>query len=255
MSLANWDQRMRRAEELRQAYPFAGEVMRFYSRVAALQKGLHWYFQESVRDDLDAIAAKFPEFVSAIEPVAPEPIAESARDWKTRSTDQSRRLLASHWQAAADVSSPEAMLARLFLQPYAEHRAEQAGARDFTARPRSGLCPLCSRKPSVGVLRPEGDGAKRSLICSLCSTEWPFGRILCAACGEEDVDKLGVYTAAQFGHVRMETCESCRCYIKTVDLTKSGRAVPLVDELATLPLNLWAQQHNYVKVQVNLFGI
>jgi formate dehydrogenase maturation protein FdhE len=40
-----------------------------------------------------------------------------------------------------------------------------------------------------------------------------------------------------------------------VDLTKNGHAVPVVDELATIPLNLWAQEHGYTKVQPNLLGI
>ena len=37
--------------------------------------------------------------------------------------------------------------------------------------------------------------------------------------------------------------------------TKNGRAVPIVDELATIPLNLWAQERRYVKLQANLFGL
>jgi FdhE protein len=105
------------------------------------------------------------------------------------------------------------------------------------------------------VLRPEGDGAKRFLICALCSTEWAFRRILCPACGEEAVEKLAVYTAAEFNHVRVEGCDTCQHYIKTVDLTKNGLAVPAVDELATIPLNLWAQEHGYVKLKTNLLGI
>ena len=64
-----------------------------------------------------------------------------------------------------------------------------------------------------------------------------------------------IYTASQFDHVRVEACDTCRHYIKTVDLTKNGHAVPVVDELATMPLNLWAQQHGYVKLQANLLGI
>ena len=59
----------------------------------------------------------------------------------------------------------------------------------------------------------------------------------------------------QFQHVRVEACDTCRHYIKTVDLTKKGHAVPVVDELATMPLNLWAQEHGYVKLKTNLLGI
>jgi hypothetical protein len=38
MNLAKWDRRIRRAEELAVAHPFAAEVLHFYQRVAMLQK-------------------------------------------------------------------------------------------------------------------------------------------------------------------------------------------------------------------------
>ena len=105
------------------------------------------------------------------------------------------------------------------------------------------------------MLREEGDGGKRSLICSLCATEWNFRRILCPGCGEEDVHKLPVYTAGEFDYVRVEACESCHTYLKSIDLTKNGLAVPVVDELATIPLNVWAEQYGYVKLQLNLLSL
>lgn len=253
MNLARWDQRTKRADELAAAHVFAADVLRFYHRVATFQKGLYWYLQESQASDLDALLPKFPKFLSEIEAAAPEPIAQCAREQQTWDLDRTRELLEIHWQSASCGSNPEALLAWLFLQPYAEHLAERSNGN--VQKTASTLCPFCSRKPVVGVLRPEGDGGKRSLICSLCATEWPIGRIMCAACGEENVDQLAVYTAEQFGHVRVEACDTCGCYIKTVDLTKNGRAVPIVDELATIPLNLWAQEHSYVKVQANLLGI
>ena len=79
--------------------------------------------------------------------------------------------------------------------------------------------------------------------------------MVCPECGEEDVHKLAIYSAEQFKHVRVEVCDSCRRYLKTVDLTKDGHAVPDVDELATIPLNLWAVDHGYSKSQTNLLGI
>jgi FdhE protein len=120
------------------------------------------------------------------------------------------------------------------------------------------FCPLCSGRPQVGVLRQQGDGAKRSLICSLCATEWDYRRIVCPACGEESVDKLPVYIsegAKGFYHIRVEACDTCRRYIKTIDLTKNGRAVPVVDELAAIPLSLWAAENGYTKVSTNLLGL
>jgi FdhE protein len=253
MSLVTWDQRIRRADELASTYPFAADVLRFYGHVATLQKGLYWYLQESSAADFDALLPKFPEFLSQIQVCAPEPVAQSARELETQDADRSRELLTLQWGSASPGGSPESLLAWVFLQPYAEHLAARRG--DIADRAGSFFCPFCSRKPVVAVLRPEGDGAKRSLLCSMCATEWPIGRILCPACGEENVDKLAVYTAEQFAYVRVDACDTCGCYLKTVDLTKNGRAVPIVDELATIPLNLWAQEHGYVKVHANMLGI
>ena len=117
------------------------------------------------------------------------------------------------------------------------------------------LCPQCSGRPQVGVLRQQGDGGKRSLICALCATEWDYRRLVCPACGEESVDKLPVYVAEDLGHIRVEACDTCRRYLKTIDLTKNGRAVPVVDELAALALGVWAQENRYEKLQGNILGI
>ena len=56
-------------------------------------------------------------------------------------------------------------------------------------------------------------------------------------------------------HVRLDECLSCRRYIKTVDLRRRGDAVPIVDELATVELDLWAKEKGLLKVQANVFGM
>src|SRR6202140_957986 len=109
-------------------------------------------------------------------------------------------------------------------------------------------------KPAVGVLRSEGDGAKKSLICMLCAHEWNFRRIYCPACGEEREPQMAFYSAPEIAYVRADVCDTCHTYLKSIDLTKTGLAVPIVDELATIPLDLWARQHGYHKLQINLLG-
>lgn len=93
------------------------------------------------------------------------------------------------------------------------------------------------------------------MICSFCLAEWEFRRIVCPGCAEENDKKLAVYTAAEFDYIRVECCDSCKTYIKTIDLTKNGRAEPLVDELASAPLDLWAREHGYAKLHANLLGL
>lgn len=140
---------------------------------------------------------------------------------------------------------------RVLLQAQTEERAHSATI-PAGVQPQ---CPFCGEKPVAAVLRPEGDGGKRFLLCSLCFTEWEFRRLLCPNCGEEDKDKLPVYTAEEFPYVRVEACDTCHVYVKAIDLTRNGLAVPEVDELATPALDLWAAGNGYAKLQANLFGL
>jgi FdhE protein len=144
-----------------------------------------------------------------------------------------------------------AFYSRVMAQADAEERARAANVPGGV----QPLCPFCGEKPVAAVLRQEGDGGKRFLLCSLCFTEWEFRRLLCPHCGEEDKDKLPVYTAEEFPHVRVEACDTCKVYLKAVDLTKNGLAVPEVDELASVALDLWAGEQGYTKLQANLFGL
>ena len=98
------------------------------------------------------------------------------------------------------------------------------------------------------------DDRAGSLVCSFCGYEWEFRRILCPTCGEEDEKKLPVYVAEQFPHIRVEACETCKFFVRTIDLTKDGHAVPVVDDLAAIPLTLWAHEHGYSRLQPNLLG-
>ena len=89
----------------------------------------------------------------------------------------------------------------------------------------------------------------------MCATEWRFRRLTCPHCGEIEVDKLPVHTAESITHVRVDACTTCSRYIKTVDLRKRGDAVPLVDELAAVELDIWAQEQGLTKLRVNVLGL
>jgi FdhE protein len=168
-----------------------------------------------------------------------------------RNVEALRQLVRRSAPNPADGDPMHAFYTRVMAQAEAEERAHSANI-DTSVQP---LCPFCGEKPVAAVLRPEGDGAKRFLLCSLCFTEWEFRRLLCPNCGEEDKDKLPVYTAEEFPHVRIEACDTCRVYLKSIDLTKNGLAVPEVDELASVALDIWVSGQGYRKLQPNLFGM
>jgi len=140
---------------------------------------------------------------------------------------------------------------RACLQPLAEeHQLQLPADPNYSA----SICPVCFARPQLAVLRPEGEGASRSLLCSFCLREWQFRRVICPWCGEEDKDKLPHYSDASLAPVRVEACDTCHRYMKAVDLSVDGHAVPLVDEVAAAVLDVWATEHGYTKIAKNLMG-
>lgn len=264
MSTDVWQRRINRAEDLRHQHSFAAEILGFYIRIAQFQRTLYRRLEDlsaassksanplSGPPELPELLARFPEFLLVIEQHAPARLAEYARHLHEGSEEARSTLLNNFWSGStsSDSDGMNDFPARAFLQPYAEFLRLRS-AMQWEGYTQS-ICPFCGRKPGFGVLRQLGDGGQRCLICSFCLAEWQFRRILCAGCGEENHAKLPVYTAAELEHVRVECCDTCKSYLKTVDLTKNGLAEPIVDEIATLPLDLWAQQHGYAKLQPNV---
>jgi formate dehydrogenase maturation protein FdhE len=73
----------------------------------------------------------------------------------------------------------------------------------------------------------------------------------CVACG----GALQTYASDEFGHIRVEACDACGTYVKAVDVARDPGAVPEVDDLASVPLDLWAEERGYRKASLNLFGL
>ncbi len=102
---------------------------------------------------------------------------------------------------------------------------------------------------------PETHGATRLLFCGLCGTEWTFSRIRCPACDEADPDKLPSFGDGRHPLVRIETCEVCRRYVKSLDLSPDARPIPEVDDLVSVALDLWAAEQGYTRIEPGLAGI
>ena len=264
------DARIRRAESLSSRYPAASEFLEFYQHVVSFQKLVRAEVARANqakssgvalagwRDQLDltVLLPHFRGYLSVVESHAPPALAESARQFALLPSESWIASLEAYWQHAGiydqQVGAFAQFFPRAFLQPYAESRASLLPRAPLGTAPR--LCPLCGSRPLLGVLRPEGDGGRRFLLCSFCLREWAFRRILCPTCGEEAEDNLPVYVAEDTPHVRVEACDTCKFYLRTIDLTRDGNAIPLVDDLAAIPQTLWANQQGYTRLQPNLLG-
>lgn len=261
----DWGKRIQRAIHLAERSPATAEVLAFYRRILDFQKML--YDEISARPsialdianpfrkqlDVDMAAKHLPRLFSLVQSSGPSKLAQEAARMSSVSSDQRRQMLDDFLSATeGDDTGASLFFARVLFQPLAE---KLAAAQAMQLAGFSGsVCPVCGARPQVAVLRPEGDGGKRFLICSFCVTEWEFRRILCPICGEEDYQKLPRYSADDLAAVRVEACDTCKYYLKSVDMTVDGLAVPLVDEIATAPLDLWAAEQGYKKISSNIMG-
>jgi FdhE protein len=177
-SLKKWDRRIERARELAARHSFAAEALCFYERIAGFQKSLYAGLEPgngALRGGLEPsiLLPRFAPFLSLVQDAAPPPLSQSAAELSAGRTRWGE-VLEAFWRGDGALTAAESLIAWTFLQPYAEHMADHMEQPETQAAPP--LCPLCSSRPQAGVLRQLGDGAKRSLICSLCATEWEYRR-------------------------------------------------------------------------------
>jgi formate dehydrogenase maturation protein FdhE len=230
----SWERRSRRARFLADSFTAAREILTFYAGLA------EWQGHVAPRlSGFNEVAVVIPSLLDYVKRAAPPALARAAREFDLTRSDQ---LLRSCWEGPAHLSINE-FFARAALQPYAASLPE-------------GLdCPWCTQPPQAGCLHPQGDGLAFGLVCPLCLRRRPFPRTRCAGCNESSESAIASFTAAEFPHMRLLACESCKSYLLIVDLDRDPAAIPEVDELAGIPLDLWAVQHGYHKLQPNLAGV
>jgi FdhE protein len=103
-----------------------------------------------------------------------------------------------------------------------------------------GYCPICGSPPALSILRDEG---ARFLLCSFCGHEWQTTRIYCPFCDNNDQNALHYFFSEEEKDYRVDVCDKCKKYIKTVDTRKMKRPVdPFVEQISTLHLDLLAQE-------------
>jgi FdhE protein len=252
-----FEKRLRRAEQLATEWPFAAELLRFFRSVLEVQKGAS--MQLSSDDSPRSCDGILLGLAHALERTAPPAMAAKAVELQSWKQSDRELLLRNCWQSAERPGADPLLdfFARTALQPWAM-RIEDSG-RPYAApegRPQT-CCAACGHAPLTSLLREDrsAETLRRSLICSLCSREWDFPRVLCPSCKEERPEKLPRFTAQEIPWMRVEACDSCGKFLKSVDLTLNWEAEPVVDELASTPLDVIAREHGYTKIAANLAGI
>jgi FdhE protein len=256
-----WNKQIERADYLAGEASGSKELLTFYAQLLRAQKEIYeslsknWLPSGDLQRDLPVLRSSITELLDRVARHGPQSLASEAEALLSSEPDVLAQELFAYWRSPSDTQ----FFAKSVLQPYVHWLAESGIAP--TGRELAGgerTCPFCGGRPQLSFLQSKESNAEsgnRDLLCATCITAWEFRRVVCANCGEERPAKLGYFHSPEFDYVRIEACDSCRHYIKGIDLTRLGLAVPLVDEIYAAPLDLWAREHGYQKIELNLVGI
>lgn len=258
-----WDKQIERADYLATQSSGSKELLTFYAQLLRAQKEIYeslrssrdWLPSGDLESDLPMLQSLTNGLLDSVARHGPASLSEEARTLRAAEPDVIARELLEHWRSPSDTQ----FFAKSILQPFVRWLAETGtppAGRELAGGERT--CPFCGGKPQVSFLQSKESNAEsgtRDLLCANCLCSWEFRRVVCANCGEEQPAKLGYFHSPEFDYVRVEACDSCKHYLKAIDLTRFGHAVPLVDEIYSAPLDLWAREHGYTKIELNLVGV
>jgi FdhE protein len=256
-----WEKQISRATVLAGTTDGSKELLLFYQQLLETQAEIYRYCATQIRPlsgklqlDLPLLHPAFGSILWTVKTAGPPRLVEQAEVLKNASSEDVDQILLNYWI----VPSGTNFFAKAFLQPYGQFISSLHGLTNANATSSETRCPICCGKPQLSVLQNREAGAdsgNRDLMCAKCLSVWPFRRAVCAHCAEESPSQLAYFQSSTHDHVRVEACDTCKHYLKGVDLTRLGIAQPLVDEVAAASLDLWATEHGYTKIELNLVGL
>ena len=115
-----------------------------------------------------------------------------------------------------------------------------------------GYCPLCGSLPQMSELKGEG---KRYFLCSFCNFEWSSERLRCPFCENTDHKKLHYLYAEGQEAYRVDLCDKCKKYTKTVDSRKLDYEPDLnLEDIITIHLDILASEKGFKRPVPSLWG-
>jgi formate dehydrogenase accessory protein FdhE len=108
------------------------------------------------------------------------------------------------------------------------------------------FCPTCGSPPAMGRL--EKEVGQRFLWCMVCNSQWQFPRLQCPFCLNADQTKLRYFFTDEASPYRVDVCDNCQRFLKTVDerkLEAERKAVMNVEDLLSLSLDELAKKEGY----------
>lgn len=135
------------------------------------------------------------------------------------------------------------------IRPSIEAARDQALAGFEPESWRRCFCPVCGALPTLGVLK--GERGLRHCVCSQCHCQWLVDRLGCPICDNKQQDLLQHFVADSDPACRIDLCDRCHHYIKTIDLRALDTPDPVLEDLATLHLDVLAVERGYLRAVPN----
>ncbi|MFV9645858.1 MAG: formate dehydrogenase accessory protein FdhE [Desulfobacterales bacterium] len=131
------------------------------------------------------------------------------------------------------------------IKPSLSLCAEQLSAYLDKDKPwGKGYCPICGSPPGLSMF--EGEGGERFLLCGFCGHKWSSRRLYCPFCDNTDSKTLNYIYSDEEKEYRVDLCDKCKKYIKTIDTRKTERIIyPPFEQVATLHLDIKAKEMKY----------
>ncbi|HEU5158746.1 MAG TPA: formate dehydrogenase accessory protein FdhE [Streptosporangiaceae bacterium] len=284
----------RRAEALRERHAFAAEVLALYLALLDVWEEAWAAARAAAPapDGPEALAGwaaerVLPHVVRTTVAAGPEPLAKALVEIGDDDLRGAGRELLTAWLGGAELDPLERYLARAALRGPLEAVDRAAVCARGSASEGDRRCPTCGGPPQLSFRTDTADrlvSGRRRLWCARCAASWNYSSSMCPSCGESSGSKRTLYfehperhgesprvgrgpdnagdadaagggaDTATFPHLRIESCTSCLRYLIDVDLGRDPRAVPEVDELAALPLDMYAAERGISKITPNLMG-
>ena len=114
-------------------------------------------------------------------------------------------------------------------------------------------CPVCCSAPmTCSIVGWPKAHNTRFCTCSLCATMWNVVRVKCLWCGSTDGLSYQMIEGKP-DTIKAETCEKCRSYVKVLYQVTDHALDPLVDDVATLGLDMLMAQGGWQRRGQNPF--
>ncbi len=285
VATSQWTERRRRAAELKERWPFAAEVLTFYGALLDAQERVCEAAQVELSDSSQTAAYVAEQALPLVRKVTiasgPDRLARAVAEGVSGPWQEKVRS----WLKGGELSAVDRYLARAASGPVLEALGPAAGQACNGPRDERH-CPRCGGLPQVSVFASTGEdlvAPRRYLECGRCAWRWPYPRMTCPACGEAEPRHLPIFAeegttgadaagtvvrgfsgvpagappgpTPRFPHVSIHTCKTCSRYLLNIDLSRDARAVPVVDEMAAIPLDLYAREQGVTKIVPNLMGL